>query len=503
MASQLINHSLQSSLCLLLFYLFYWLLLRKQPSLVFNRLYLLLAPLAAVALPFVDWDFSTAPLTTLSPAIQAFQLPEVVITANAPAEAGKAVFITSTGFSEYLIAIYCIVTVVLAARFCWQLLLIRYLAIDADALPGSTAQVKLLAVEESQPTFAFLNYIFLNYPPHLTEAERQQVLDHELAHVQLRHTLDVLYYELLVLLFWFNPAIWLLRARLLDVHEYQADARVLQKHHPQHYSSLLAKYTLYANGVSISSNFSRHQVFRRLHMLKLVGRKGSLWRQVMLLPVLCLMAFFFAVRQAAADQVGALAAMPFAATATNPDGNLDLQITWANAPVEVPVMSITWNNSEATEEKPAPVRPASAASPAQSVQAQPPQKKPVAAPPAVVPDKVEQVVQAEQEERPYTFVEQMPSFSGGQQAMFQFIAENIKYPEEAVQAGIQGQVFVSFVIWQDGSIGDVKLLRGLGAGTDEEAVRVVNAMAGKWEPGRQDGRVVPVRYNLPIRFKLN
>jgi protein TonB len=82
-----------------------------------------------------------------------------------------------------------------------------------------------------------------------------------------------------------------------------------------------------------------------------------------------------------------------------------------------------------------------------------------------------------------------------------YLQESIKYPEEAKELGIQGRVFVTFVVEVDGSITDVRVLRGIGGGCDEEAVRVVKAMP-KWVPGKQRGVPVRVQFNLPIKFTL-
>ncbi|MDY0085276.1 MAG: TonB family protein [Bacteroidales bacterium] len=109
----------------------------------------------------------------------------------------------------------------------------------------------------------------------------------------------------------------------------------------------------------------------------------------------------------------------------------------------------------------------------------------------------EEVVEAEI----FTVVESMPEFPGGPAKMMEYIAKNIKYPAMARESGIQGRVFVNFVVEPDGSVSNVKVLRGIGGGCDEEAVRVVEAMP-KWTPGRQRGKAVRVSFNLPVRFTL-
>ena len=95
----------------------------------------------------------------------------------------------------------------------------------------------------------------------------------------------------------------------------------------------------------------------------------------------------------------------------------------------------------------------------------------------------------------------MPEYPGGDQAMMQFVADNVKYPQEAIDKEISGRVMVGFVVEKDGSISDVKVVKGIGGGCDEEAVRVVNAMP-KWKPGMDKGKPVRVSYMMPFSFKL-
>lgn len=113
------------------------------------------------------------------------------------------------------------------------------------------------------------------------------------------------------------------------------------------------------------------------------------------------------------------------------------------------------------------------------------------------PKVIETPVQAEI----FTVVEEQPGYPGGEEARIAYLQQNIKYPEEAKELGIQGKVFVTFVVEVDGSITDVRVLRGIGGGCDEEAIRVVKSMP-KWVPGKQRGVPVRVQFNLPIKFTL-
>lgn len=102
----------------------------------------------------------------------------------------------------------------------------------------------------------------------------------------------------------------------------------------------------------------------------------------------------------------------------------------------------------------------------------------------------------------YEVCEQMPTFPGGDAALMKYLAENVKYPALAIKAQEQGRVVVSFTVEKDGAISDVKVARSVTPSLDAEAVRVVKAMP-KWTPGKQDGQLVRVRYNVPVSFKLN
>ncbi len=95
----------------------------------------------------------------------------------------------------------------------------------------------------------------------------------------------------------------------------------------------------------------------------------------------------------------------------------------------------------------------------------------------------------------------MPAFPGGMDKLMKYLSDNIKYPSQARELGIQGKVFLSFVIEKDGSVTDVTLLRGIGGGCDEEAIRVVKNMPN-WIPGKQRNIPVRVRFNLPVNFRL-
>lgn len=104
-------------------------------------------------------------------------------------------------------------------------------------------------------------------------------------------------------------------------------------------------------------------------------------------------------------------------------------------------------------------------------------------------------------DEPFVIVEQQPAFPGGMDGLRNFLSKNLNYPRQAAAAGVSGRVYISFVVNADGSLTDVEVLKGIGFGCDEEARRVIKAMP-RWQPGRQSGRAVRVKFNLPISFSL-
>ena len=105
--------------------------------------------------------------------------------------------------------------------------------------------------------------------------------------------------------------------------------------------------------------------------------------------------------------------------------------------------------------------------------------------------------------RTYTEAEKNPEFIGGFPALGQFLTQNIRYPKEAYRKKVSGKVYLTFVVCEDGSLCDYEVIKGIGSGCDEEALRVVKEMSGKWQPGIQRGKKVRVKYNLPVTFMLN
>lgn len=119
----------------------------------------------------------------------------------------------------------------------------------------------------------------------------------------------------------------------------------------------------------------------------------------------------------------------------------------------------------------------------------------------IIDEEVDGAYKSDKETETYSVVEKMPEFPGGIDALMQYLSRKIRYPNKAQDNGVQGRVYVQFVVAKDGSIENVEVIRGIGSGCDEESIRVVKNMP-KWTPGEQRGKKVRVKYTLPIRFSL-
>lgn len=105
------------------------------------------------------------------------------------------------------------------------------------------------------------------------------------------------------------------------------------------------------------------------------------------------------------------------------------------------------------------------------------------------------------DEKIFDVVEQPPSFPGGQAALMSYLSKSVKYPQEALKDNVQGRVIVGFIVEKDGSVSNAKIIRSVDSALDKEAIRIVMSMP-KWTPGRQNGRNVRTKYNVPVNFKL-
>ena len=375
-----------------------------------------------------------------------------------------------------------------------------------------------------QGSFSFFRYAF--FP---NENVDPDIMRHEMSHIAHHHSWDILFAEVMMILQWFNPFIYLYKKELQSLHEYQADRDVVATGvDKKNYMMLILQQCTAVDFSGMSNNFSLILTKKRIKMItKNEKAKGLWWRLLATLPVLAILmiANTKVTAQDASAKPGNLAddkpitvemgkfeirddyGMPIQLMDTviyNEDGSYVKCVTSDSDALDpdtgepLKMMTITTHKSDGTPHgnmtlhweledevvqyfsEPFSITEESLGTLLGGL--------------STLGDKTEN-------DSIYQIVDEMPQYPGGEKAMMEYVAKNVKYPQEAKDKDIAGRVFVGFVVEKDGSISNVKVLRGIGGGCDEEAVRVISSMP-KWKPGIKDGKPVRVSYMMPLNFKL-
>jgi TonB family protein len=510
------------SLYWLLLYACYWLVLRQHTFFRWNRAFLLGSLLAAFVLPLVQYPEA-------APTLVAYEVsaPAFVVQAAAP---------TPSLFTwlNLLWAVYAGGVLYMSIRLYRYLRNLFSFIRQGEAIELDDCTLVLISTDRRSGgrrsggpvgSFSFLKWVVVSRGDY--EHHFDTILNHELVHVQQRHSLDVLLVEVLRVLFWFNPVLIFYKKSLQQVHEYLADQQASNR---DHYAEFLVSYALGAPVTVLTNHFFNASLLKdRIKML--YKNPNSRW-SLSTYAAVALLTIFVALVVASCerDVVPSTKGNQLAAgqdisvqgdvrtpdekpiqgasiiikgsdkgTTTDANGHFSINVPPGNTiivrykgygPIELKLgsthkkqyfgLSLTSGDSTKTFD------------PSQSTSV-----------PSKDGETLKTLVQSSEiNGQPiFTVVEQVPEFPGGVNAMMEYLGQNIRYPEAATKAKVQGRVFLSFVVTTEGEIKDIQILKGLGFGTDTESVRVVSSMP-RWKPGMQSGKPVNVRYNLPISFQL-
>lgn len=458
-------YSIKVAICLAAFYLFYKLLLSRDTFHAFNRATLLLLMLLSLVLPFVNISVDE-PTVAYDGMVQIEQLLAMGVVDDGPAPSGPTLI-------QVLFAIYIIgVALFLVGEICS---LVRLHRLISGKYSVTTADgIKIVVIDDDVAPFSWFNNIVISRSDY--ESGRSEILIHEKAHIARRHSLDIMLCNMLLIFQWFNPAAWLLRRELQNIHEYEADEAVIQSGaDASEYQLLLIRKAVGERLFSMANNLNHNSLKKRITMMLI--KKSNPWNRAKILLTV---------------PVAAVAVVAFA---TPKAESLSKEIEHdSNALVNSVVRSMTGTAGHlvmSTGEAGAAGMPAEAAAPE------------TAAADSLRGRVAGVTVGASKDDgRVFDVVEEQPRYPGGTNALMTYLRDNIKYPAEAAKAGIQGKVIVQFVIGKDGTVRDVKPIRNVSPELDAEAVRVVAAMP-KWVPGYQRGEAVNVRYTLPVNFRMD
>ena len=449
---------LKINVAIALFYAFYRLFFHKDTFFHWRRIALLCFFAISLLYPLLNiegWIKAHEPMVAMADLYATIILPEQVVTIPQETEINWQELIKLlTGI------IYWSGVLLLTARFFLQLGSIMRLHFQCSKSQLKGVRVHLLK-KEAGP-FSFFHWIFIHPQSH-TDSEISEIITHEETHARQYHSIDVLISEIMCIFCWFNPFSWLMQREVRGNLEYMADSRVLETgHDSKSYQYHLLGLAHHKAAANLSNSFNVLPLKNRIKMMnkrrtKEIGRT----KYIMFLPLAALLMIVSNI------EIVARTTERFAKEVMEQVNTPQPEI--ANIP------ELQSEEIQQTVALPAKKEIAKSTPIAQSKS---------------IPDSVV-----------FEVVEVMPEFPGGQQALMQYLAKNIKYPVTAHENGKQGRVIVSFVVKKDGNISDIKVARSVDPYLDKEAVRVIAAMP-QWKPGKQRGENVNVRFSVPVMFRL-
>ncbi len=499
-----------------LFYAFYRLFFYRDTFFHWRRYALLSFLIISFLYPFMniqDWVKEQEPMNEIVTIYAANILPEAGIT---PQESST----WSQLIKNIVPVVYWIGSALLFIRFLIQIISISILAIRCRKADVNGITVRILN-KPSSP-FSFFHWIFISPELH-SEKEAKEILIHEETHARQWHSIDVVFSELMNILCWINPFSWLLKREVRNNLEYMADNRVvLSGHDTKSYQFHLLGLANQKAAANLYNSFNVLPLKNRIIMMnrkktKSIGRT----KYTMFIPLAALLMLFSNI-ETVARATGAI---------TKDVMNAVKEITpETNAPVASSNATFAETNiysGKVTDAEGKAIANANImlkktgkviTSNAQgefTIKAQPMDiliisHKDFSSKKILLPKEGNQdmTIILHQKEKnnngnnaTFSVVEEMPQYPGGEPALLQYIFNNLKYPAQSLKSGVQGKVYVRFVVTKTGDIGEIKIMKSLDQYCDAEAIRVIKSMS-KWVPGKQKGVNVPVYYVVPINFML-
>lgn len=448
---------LKSSVCLAVFYLFYRLLMARETFHRFNRFALLGILLLSCLLPLIE--VSVKQETEVHQTMLTLEQLLMMADAMNAAETGATAEAATVTWIQVALLVYLAGIVFFAFRNAYSLLRLLMLLKSGkkedigNYLPGRKERVTLIVHDRDIAPFSWMGHIVISRKD--LEENGREILIHELAHIRHRHSWDLLVAEICIFFQWFNPASWLLKQELQNIHEFEADETVIKEGvDAKQYQLLLIKKAVGTRLYSMANSFNHSKLKKRITMM--LKEKSSPWARLKYLYVL---------------PVAAVAVTAFARPEVS--GKVEeISAVKVNDLAAIVEMKVAESVGDTT--KPADVK--------------------------FVPVEVGKQLKGTPV---FEVVEEMPEFpGGGMSAFMDYIKKNMRYPASAKEYGTQGRVIVQFVVDKDGSIKESKLLRSVDKELDAEALRLISSMP-KWKPGKQNGQPVAVRYTVPVMFRLD
>ncbi len=276
------SYLIESSICLASFYGFYWLFLRGEKLLSVNRFYLVFTVLASMLIPLLNFESQFA-FTSSVEALASKASPAQVGISESAVQGSPLISIETIYLLGFIVSVIILV---------FKLFIVKRKVGKWPSLQNSCIEV---VETEGNDAYSFFNTIFVGKELNKNESLKQQIIAHELAHIEGRHSLDLLLFEVLKCVYWFNPFSYLYAKSIRLQHEYIADHSVLKRTPPKHYERSLLQFALAKVNSSLISSFSEHPIQKRLKMIqKLNSNVMNKLKPLLALPILGLLFIAYA-----------------------------------------------------------------------------------------------------------------------------------------------------------------------------------------------------------------
>jgi len=493
----------------------YWFFLRKERQYAKMRFYLIGSTLLALIIPLLRLPKL---LFKSQEVIHSVPMEAIPLDAMTVAPAGDM----AAWSYDLVIWIYIAVSLFFLLKFLSGVFYLIHL--ERKSSYEKLNDLYIRKVGNIKGSFTFFNWIFLSNEIDPDQQDYEVILKHEQAHASLGHTYDLLFFELFKVCFWWLPTAWIIIKEIKKIHEYQADAIALKSCDVDQYSSILISSTLKRNGLGLPANagpkhgqaglpagaraFSRQAglassfhdgfILKRLTAMKQQAKNLSPWKLGVLSALCALLFIVFACSEEVDREIKEIGSKSNNVTFDQLPPSMQTELAEIQDELSFLKVYVSEDDEISDIKELQDVDPKLIHS--------------------MNVDKINRAVyialkkdganfdylsdKSKMEGGIFTVVERQPESEGGIKEFRRYIASEIKYPLQARQAGVEGRVDVQFVVEKDGSLSEVKAIKGIGAGCDEEAVRVLQN-APRFKPGSQNGKPVRVRMVVPITFKLN
>ena len=533
----MLAYFLKVNVAIVLFYAFYRLFFYKDTFFGWRRTALLCFFAVSAAVPLLNiqtWITEQEPMVAMADLYASVVLPELTVGTEVAPTDWKSIL------SEYANIAYWGIAALLMIRLIMQLAGIIRLTCRCRKIQIGNTSIHLLP--KADGPFSFFHWIFIHPSSH-TEEEFNEILTHEQTHARQWHSIDVIISELVCIFCWCNPFAWLMKREIRTNLEYMADARVLENgYDSKTYQYHLLGLSHQKAAATIYNSFNVLPLKKRIKMMnkkrtKEIGRT----KYLMFLPLAALLMIVSNIETVARTTKKIAVEVIEAVDPQTEQPAPEVQDPQVAPQPEQDTKTVTYKGKVVDKDgKPiqgvkilsvpnsTPTEVTTQADGSFEFKASPKakllflyqdgnKKKGISFTDERLPkenktnwtivynEKWNEVMQSDPgtPDNPiFEVVEHMPEFTGGgMPALMEYLSKNIKYPEAAMKKGTQGRATVQFVVEKDGSITNVKILRGIDPELNKEAVRVISAMP-KWKPGTQKGEAVRVKYTVPVMFRL-